>query len=898
MLKEYSEKLLQIYHQDWQKIVSLCILNFIVITITTFGISISTALFLKHVGINFLPQMYLVNGLLIFLSTFGLFMIANINRTELLIKLSMLFGITVLAIRVFIVFDVKFLYIMLYVLSSIIFWLFYTQFWSLAVDICNVREGKRIFSLVVCSGLLGGGTAGLLIQTLAKTIRTDNLLVLWSIMFFILSYFVKSKFSSSPHLKTDSGVTSQVTETITYFKESHIIKVLMANFLLYAVVIYFLDFQFNKIVNQTFTELDSLTSFYGTYSICFYTTTLFIQLIFANRILKYFGTGNVIVGFPVSLFIGFSALVIKFGYISALFAKFIRDVMGNSIIDSAYPLLYSPIKDKHRDNTLAFIEGVAIPAGTVLAGFLLIILKSTPGMYLTVFSLILSLLWLYCSVQLKYSYQSAFIQNIAEKTLPEIHQLPEHLTDLNKKRTLAILYDAIRDKNDKVSLFAISTLGKTKDTKALNPLISYLKENPPAVRRASIIKALGEIKETNSLLIVSRYLEDPESRVRANAVESLGEIGGSEVKDLIKPYINDKDSRVAINAGMILWKYGDKELGIKVLRELLSFPNEQTRIRAIYAMGQIDTEEVVTPLLEVSKEQNLRIRLEALKSLSKFNTEVAILRIIDAIEDTDRRIRQLALKTLIEKKGITGLLVKKLETANSKIIEKIIEILANKHEQDEIILNHLKDEIKKVYQRIVWVKALSSEDRTDGLDLFISTLLIENRKKTDRILKLMSKIERVDILPLIIRRLKDKSADIQAEIVEILDSLQFKHIGIIKLLIPVLEETPKEEILKIANREFGLVQTYPREVYKEILKKENGEWFKGCVLHILGEKELDKFLQDMINYTKHNSEFLREMSLEAISKINIIRAKLIARGMLNDNSPQVKAFAKSISGVI
>jgi len=162
------------------------------------------------------------------------------------------------------------------------------------VDICNVREGKRIFSLVVCSGLLGGGTAGLLIQTLAKTIRTDNLLVLWSIMFFILSYFVKSKFSSSPHLKTDSGVTSQVTETITYFKESHIIKVLMANFLLYAVVIYFLDFQFNKIVNQTFTELDSLTSFYGTYSICFYTTTLFIQLIFANRILKYFGTGNFI----------------------------------------------------------------------------------------------------------------------------------------------------------------------------------------------------------------------------------------------------------------------------------------------------------------------------------------------------------------------------------------------------------------------------------------------------------------------------------------------------------------------------------------------------------------------------------------------------------------------------
>ena len=52
------------------------------------------------------------------------------------------------------------------------------EFWGLAGQLMNVRQGKRLFGLIGTGELIAGGLAGLAVPTLVAHLGTPNLLVL------------------------------------------------------------------------------------------------------------------------------------------------------------------------------------------------------------------------------------------------------------------------------------------------------------------------------------------------------------------------------------------------------------------------------------------------------------------------------------------------------------------------------------------------------------------------------------------------------------------------------------------------------------------------------------------------------------------------------------------------
>jgi hypothetical protein len=71
-------------------------------------------------------------------------------------------GITIILLLFWFLFrrDQAWVSVAFFLFGSILAVLLISQFWTLATRICNIREGKRVFSLVVSAGLLGGGTGG------------------------------------------------------------------------------------------------------------------------------------------------------------------------------------------------------------------------------------------------------------------------------------------------------------------------------------------------------------------------------------------------------------------------------------------------------------------------------------------------------------------------------------------------------------------------------------------------------------------------------------------------------------------------------------------------------------------------------------------------------------------
>jgi len=888
-LKAYLQKIFQIQQQDWKKLVNLSILNFQIVGTIAFGTIISTSLFVKKIGVEYLPNIYIANSIAILISTFLYLAFADkVEKLKLFRNIAIAFGIVILIARGLIIFNFTPIYSALYIISSLIFWIFFTQFWAIAVEVCNVRESRRMFSYIVSIGLFGGIISGIVARYIVDIFKTANLLLVWALFLFLI---IRS--SKRIPLSEDLNVAGQkeknekspaknsfddLADTAKYFFTNHLVRIIIICFLIYGITVYFLDFQFNRLMNLAYPEQDKLTGFYGIYSGWFYGITFLLQIFFTTRIIKRLGVVSTILTFPIALTIGFAALTGKFNYISGVFAKFIRDVIGNSLVDSSYPVLFSPMDEKYTSKALALVEGLVIPVGTGLAGLLLLILRSYNPIYISISGILLGIVWIFFTFKLKKAYHGAFIEHILTETRQEEFRSIEDLIDLKKGTTLAVLKKAMYDKNEKLSLFAIRTLGRTKDKEAIKPLVELL-INPDLepVKIATVVEALGDIKDTYVVFVLSKYLDDPDERVRANAVESLGKIGGPNVLELIEPHLKDSSSRVRINTAIVLWKFGHHEKANKLISEIFLSSDQESRIRATYSLSQIGSKEMLPLLIEASYDKNPRVRFQSIEGLSKISDDWAKDALIQMLKDVKSSIRETVRKVLVKMQNITDKLLTALNSQDEDIKYMAALVLAEKGEEKAIksIIDYCVLQIRLAYQNLIYIQALLSiDDKTPGINLFVGTTTVKNQQIIEKVLRIISYLEKSVEISLSIRRLKDKDENIKADIIELLETTDVEYKEILKLTIPLLEDISLDEKIKIAGEKFGLQKKQYQ--YKEILEEllnSSDEWQKGCAIKIIGEIKEDAFLERIIKETESESKFIKETALEAVMKINPIRGK-------------------------
>ena len=76
---------------------------------------------------------------------------------------------------------------------------------------------------------------------------------------------------------------------------------------------------------------------------------------------------------------------------------------------------------------------------------------------------------------------------------------------------------------------------RIKDDRAVEPLITALRDADPQVRQNSV-EALGKIKDARSIEPLIGVLKDNDSDVRWNAIWALGEMGVAAIEPLISAF--------------------------------------------------------------------------------------------------------------------------------------------------------------------------------------------------------------------------------------------------------------------------------------------------------------------------------------------------------------------------
>ena len=144
-----------------------------------------------------------------------------------------------------------------------------------------------------------------------------------------------------------------------------------------------------------------------------------------------------------------------------------------------------------------------------------------------------------------------------------------------------VLLDASKEEDEEVRWCAASALGKLKDKRAVQHLISLL-DDPAEKVRASAAWALGEIGDASAVEKLIKALGDSSRFVVESAKEALLKIGISAVPHLIKALKDDKLQRKVVEILSKIEGEGVKEH----LIHALSDKNKKIRIGAALALAK------------------------------------------------------------------------------------------------------------------------------------------------------------------------------------------------------------------------------------------------------------------------------------------------------------------------
>lgn len=261
------------------------------------------------------------------------------------------------------------------------------------------------------------------------------------------------------------------------------------------------------------------------------------------------------------------------------------------------------------------------------------------------------------------------------------------LATIADERVLAPLITALRSGDWIVRMHAAKALGRVRNADSVEPLIPLLQDKVKAVREeaAAALAAIGDAAIPSLL----KALQHEDWLVRLHAVESLGKTKSKRaVEFLLSVLFNDRDSAVREDAVRALGEIGDSQ-AVEHLFMVMREPGLRTM--AVEALGRIGDQRAVPVLIDVvSGASPPQVTRTVAGCGDQWNEEAitqgAAARALGAIGD-ERAIPALvaALDRTFTRPEAAAALVK----FGSKVIPFLIPLL-NEH-RDENLLFHVRE---------------------------------------------------------------------------------------------------------------------------------------------------------------------------------------------------------------
>ena len=431
-----------------------------------------------------------------------------------------------------------------------------SQFWSLANDIYDARQAKRLFGFIGGGASLGGIVGAGLAGRYARAICTNNLLLVAAVFLGVCAAIVsmialreKPEGTDVPGAEEKGMSPREAIALLISSKHFQIIALVISFAAIGAGII---EQQLNMAVEQAIPGKDARTAFLG--NVIFYSSIagFVIQMTLTSRVHRLLGIGFALLMLPVSL--GTTAVLML--AVPALWTSTLARVLDTSLrytVDkTTREILFMPLPTslKYRAKPFADVAVDRFAKGVGAAVALIIAIKvfGLTWWQLSYLSVGVTALWIFLALRARREYLMSFRRSLETREM-EATNLGVSGADLS---TIETLVQELSQPDAARVVYAIDMLESLDKRSLVTPLL--LHHEAPEVRRRAL-RAIGSVRRDIAiswLPLVRRMLADADSGVRAAAIVAIGNINNEDAATLSRPLLADPDSRIRVTAAVAL----------------------------------------------------------------------------------------------------------------------------------------------------------------------------------------------------------------------------------------------------------------------------------------------------------------------------------------------------------
>ncbi len=915
-LRAWLGRIFDIHPEDWRPLLLLQLLIVAICAVLAAAKTVSNSLFVSHVGVSFLPYGYMASALM--LAASGVLLIPLVDKMPRLaiyrftcLGLGCLFALCYAVMLS----DQTWVYYLAYLAASIADSLLFLEFWLIAADLCDSRQAKRVFPLVIGWSLIGGMLGSFGTKLLVPHTGTKPLLLICAgllvatigIVRAIRKAFPKETAApdQTPLPKGQSaqgiGLWARFRLDWRIVRESPLVRLICLSLVLYSVLAFLTDFLFNTVVSQHFTangaiDSDRLTAFYGFFDGLCITVSLLFQFFLTHHVLRAMGITNAQLLLPGAFGAGFFSMTatvlagsVRGTFLSALGTRLGQKFLSSSIHRSSMAIVYSPISSEKRGRSKAFAEGIMQPLGAFAAGALILAIKAFPLWIVAASATAVSGAYVVAVMRLRKVYVRQILQMFECKNFAMLESFAGMFAKIGEKEIMDNLCASLGDKDFNIRNFVVELLGQVKSRAAVEPLIDlYRKEENPTVK-ATVIKVLGKLGSARVTALLKEALADKDDRVRANAVEAVVLSKSVELAEQLRRALKDPSARVRANAAIALWRLGKgREEAVAALQVLYQERDAVCRLSALYAMGEIASPACVQSLMEAARDADPKIAERAVRSLGGTGSESAVktlLALLPNVSSAQQRAIAAALIRLAP--SCPDIVLNSLCHPDLFVRQHLISVAATM--EDKRARAALKDmallEIESLHEHRDWqekIHALPQQELKLLLQDTFRQLDQQARKNVLEVLRVLA--GNTPAVQQIMKDIFHPNRFVRASALDALEAVGHKVIA--KAFVPLLEEKAEGHAPRAEATPEELSQ-WTRQWLKSPYR-----WVRACGVFGAGKLRLAILQEELLSCLNDSYDLVRANALEALGGFGVQKHRVYIERMLNDASPLPRRYAQ------
>jgi AAA family ATP:ADP antiporter len=431
-----------------------------------------------------------------------------------------------------------------------------SQFWSLANDIYDARQAKRIFGFIgggaSLGGIIGAGIAG----QYARAIGTNNLLLVAAVLLALCGVIV-STIAKRERTGGAEPATPEKKEKGMSPREAVSLLIKSKHFQIIALVISFAAIGAGIVEQQVnmaamvIPGKDGRTAFLA--NVIFYSSIagFIIQMTLTSRVHRLLGIGFALLLMPFTLG-GTGVLMLAIPALwTASTARVLDTALRYTVDKTTREILFMPLPTAMKYRAKPFADVAVDRFAKGLGAAILIVAINAAGFtwwQLSWISLVVATLWIFMALRARREYMRSFRRSLETREM-EVNELKVSGADLS---TIETLVQELSNTDPARVVYAIDMLESLEKRSLVTPLLLY-HESPDVRRRA--LRAIGAVRRdiaVSWLPQVRRMLSDADSGVRAAAIVAICDINNEDAATLSRPLLGDADARIRVTAAVAL----------------------------------------------------------------------------------------------------------------------------------------------------------------------------------------------------------------------------------------------------------------------------------------------------------------------------------------------------------